>query len=189
MVTGIPSDAVGAAAWAIRPEEPIDIDLIHDLHRAAFPGPAEAELVDAIRSGPDFLPELSLVAATVDGSILGHVLISRIRLERDDREPPRLDILALAPLAVLPAHQGRGIGAALMRAALRAADDRDEPMTVVVGAPAFYSRFGFWPVSDAGIHGPYDDAGDAFQVRPRPGVTEDEFPTGTVVYPQAFSSV
>ena len=71
-------DEIATPAWGIRAEQPIDIDQIHELHRLAFNGPAEAELVDAIRSGPDFLSDLSLVAATDDGSILGHVLVSRV---------------------------------------------------------------------------------------------------------------
>lgn len=188
-MTSIPPDEIVAPSWAIRPEQPVDLDQIHELHRAAFPGPVEAELVDAIRSGPDFLPDLSLVAATEDGSILGHVLVSRVRLETDAPQAARIDVLALAPLAVLPPHQGRGIGAALMRAVLAAADARDEPMTVVVGAPAFYGHFGFIPVASLGISGPYEGAGDAFRVRPRPGITEDEIPSGTVVYPPAFAAV
>lgn len=189
MVTSTSTDGIGAPAWAIRPEEPIDIDLIHELHRAAFSGPAEAELVDAIRSGSDFLPDLSLVAATDDGSILGHILVSRIRLEVDDPEIPRLDVLALAPLAVLPPHQGRGIGEALMRGALTAADTREEPLMVVVGSPAFYGRFGFVPATSVEVTGPYAEAGDAFQVRPRPGIAEEEVPSGTVVYPATFAAV
>lgn len=180
---------VSAPAWSIRPELPIDLDHIHELHRAAFAGPAEAELVDAIRSGPDFVPELSLVAVTADGSVLGHILLSRIALEPEDEEHARVDVLALAPLAVLPPHQGRGIGTALMHEALAAADERGEPMTVVVGSPAFYGRFGFVPARDLDIHGPYDDAGDAFQVRPRAGLDEADLPTGTVLYPAMFSAV
>jgi predicted N-acetyltransferase YhbS len=175
---------IAAATWAIRPELPIDIDLVHELHRAAFPGSVEAELVDAIRSSPWYVPEGSLVAVTEDGSILGHVLISRVMLEHDGA--PATEVLALAPLAVLPPHQGRGIGTALTRAALAAADVRDEPLTVVVGAPAFYARFGFEPARFFGIDGPWHDAGDAFQVRGRPGL--EELPGGTVVYPPAFSA-
>jgi putative acetyltransferase len=189
MVMSNQLDDIATPAWGIREEQPIDIDQIHELHRAAFDGSAEAELVDAIRSGPDFLPELSLVAATDDGSILGHVLVSRVVLERDDPQLPRTEVLALAPIAVLPPHQARGIGMALMRAALDVADARDEPMTIVVGSPAFYGRFGFVPASDLGITGPYERVGDAFQVRARPGLDLDELPAGTVVYPPMFSSV
>jgi putative acetyltransferase len=176
-------ERISAPTWAIRPELPIDIDLVHELHRAAFPGPVEADLVDAIRSSSLYVPEGSLVAVTEDGSVLGHVLLSIVALEPDDA--PAVDVLALAPLAVLPPHQGRGIGSALTRAAMAVADARSEPLTVVVGAPHFYGRFGFVPARRHGIDGPYDGAGDAFQVRPRVGL--DELPSGTVAYPPAFA--
>lgn len=179
------TDAVDTAAWTIRLEQPIDIDQIHDLHRAAFRGPQEAELVDAIRSSAAFVPELSLVAVTEDGSVLGHVLLSHIDLQPDEADAPRLTVLALAPIAVLPHHQGRGIGTALLSEALAIADAREEPMTAVLGAPSLYGRFGFEPAGEHGVHGPYDDAGEAFQVRPGPGVT---ITPGTLVYPSTFSA-
>jgi putative acetyltransferase len=173
-----------APAWAIRPEVPIDLDLVHELHRAAFPGPVEAELVDAIRSSTWYVPEGSLVAVTEDGSVLGHVLLSQATIEPDGG--PATEVLAIAPLAVLPPHQGRGIGTALTRAALAAADRRDEPMTVVLGAPSFYARFGFEPAHQYAIDGPWPEAGDAFQVRPHPDL--EEMPSGRIVYPAAFSA-
>jgi putative acetyltransferase len=180
-------DLAGAPAWSIRPEQPLDLDLIHDLHRDAFRGPAEAELVDAIRSGTGFIPELSLVAATDDGSVLGHILLSRVGFDPNGPDPVRCEVLALAPLAVLPPHQGRGIGTALMREALALADLRDEPFTVVLGSPTFYGPFGFGAAGSHGIDGPYDAAGDAFQVRPRAGA--GPLTPGTVVYPRMFDSV
>lgn len=185
MTTTSPTDLVEAPAWSIRPEQPLDLDQIHDLHREAFRRPAEAELVDAIRSGADFVPELSLVAVSEDGSVLGHVLVSRVGFEPFG-ETVRRDVLALAPIAVLPPHAGRGIGSALMRDALAVADEREEPFVVVLGSPAYYGRFGFVPASDHGIEGPYESAGDAFQVRPRP---EAELEPGAVVYPAMFEAV
>jgi predicted N-acetyltransferase YhbS len=181
-------DEVAAPAWTIRPELPIDLDQIHELHRAAFNGSAEAELVDAIRSGPDFLSELSLVAVTADDSVLGHILVSRVALQPEDGTAP-IDVLALAPLAVLPPHQGRGIGAGLMREALAAVDRREEPMTIVLGSPSFYEAFGFVPALPYEIHGPYDDAGDAFQVRLGPDLDPEDVPGGLVVYPAMFGAV
>lgn len=187
MTTLSPAEVMDAPAWVIRPEQPIDLDQIHDLHRAAFRGSAEAELVDTIRSGATFIPELSLVAVTNDGSVLGHVLISRIELDPvTDGGAPRIPVLALAPIAVLPPHQGRGIGSALMREAMDRADRLEEPFTVVLGSPALYQRFGFVPALPLGITGPYDAANDAFQVRPRSGA---EAMPGRVVYPPAFSGV
>lgn len=181
-----PADAIDAPAWSIRPEQPSDLDQIHDLHRAAFPGPAEAELVDTLRSGATFIPELSLVAVTGDGSILGHVLISRIELDPGIDGAARIPVLALAPIAVLPPHQGRGIGSALMHGVLDRADSLEEPFTMVLGSPPFYQRFGFQPALPLDVTGPYDAAGDAFQVRPRPGA---EITPGRVVYPPAFGGV
>jgi putative acetyltransferase len=178
--------AVEAPPWSIRPEQAIDLDQIHELHRLAFGRPAEAELVDAIRSGPDFIPELSLVAVADDGSILGHILVSRVGFEPDEGGP-RAEVLALAPLAVLPPHAGRGIGSALTMAALEAADKQDDPFVAVLGPPAFYRRFGFVPAADHGIDSRYGDTGPAFQVRPR----SDGAPLapGVVVYPPMFEAV
>jgi len=179
-------EAVGAPAWTIRPEQPLDLDQIHDLHREAFGRRDEAELVDAIRSGPDFIPELSLVAAAADGSVLGHVLVSRIGFE--EREfVIRGDVLSMAPLAVLPPHSGRGIASALTAQALAEADGRDEPFVFVLGSPAFYARFGFVAAIDYEIESPYAGAGRAFQVRPKP---DGPAPVaGTVYYPRMFEQL
>lgn len=179
-------DAVDEPAWTIRAEQPIDLDQIHDLHRAAFAGPTEAELVDTIRTGAHFIPELSLVAVTTDGSVLGHVLVSRVELQPSADDDARIPVLALAPIAVLPPHQGRGIGSALMRETMDRADMLEEPFTVVLGSPPFYARFGFQPAFQLGVTGPYDAAGDAFGLRPRPGA---EVTPGRIVYPPAFSAV
>jgi putative acetyltransferase len=189
MTTSPTTDTVEAPSWTIRPERPIDLDQIHELHHVAFNGPNEAELVDSIRSTSAFVPELSLVAVTTDGSVLGHLLISQIELapaDPDDEADGRVTVLSLAPIAVLPSQQGRGIGTALMEEGLRTADERDEPMMVVVGAPAFYRRFGFVPAADHGLSGPYDAAGEAFAVRVRSG---NQPRAGTLIYPAAFANV
>lgn len=185
MTTVNAPDLVDAPAWSIRPELPVDLDQIHELHRQAFRGPAEAELVDAIRAGADFVPELSLVAISPDGSVLGHVLVSRVAFDPEPEGSPRVDALALAPLAVLPHHQGRGIGSALMRKVLATVDKRDEVLVAVLGLPSFYERFAFTSASDAGVHSPYDDAGSAFQVR---AVGDQVVTAGSVVYPAMFEA-
>lgn len=179
------ADMVDAPSWSIRPELPVDLDQIHELHREAFRGPAEAELVDAIRAGADFLPELSLVAVASDGSVLGHILVSRVGFEPESPSAPRQDALALAPLAVLPPHHGRGIGTALMIEALAVADGRDEVFIAVLGAPSFYERFAFGPAADLGVRSPYDDAGDAYQVRP---IGDRAVEPGSVIYPPMFEA-
>ena len=179
-------EGVAAPAWTIRPEAPLDLDQIHDLHREAFGRRDEAELVDAIRSGPDFIPELSLVAAAADGSVLGHVLVSRIGFE-EEAYAIRGDVLSLAPLAVLPPYTGLGIASALTAQALAEADGRDEPFVFVLGSPAFYARFGFVAAIDYDIESQYGGAGRAFQVRPRPNGPAPV--AGTVFYPRMFEQL
>jgi putative acetyltransferase len=179
-----PYERIDVPPWAIRAEQPLDLDAIHDLHRAAFAGPTEAELVDAIRASAGFIPELSLVAATADGAILGHVLISRIGFTPDwEQDAAERSALALAPLAVLPAYWGFGIGSALVRASLTLADERDEPFVAVLGGPDYYGRFGFAPAVEHGVYGPYNEP-LAFQVRPRGGV--GAAPAGRLTYPPVF---
>lgn len=102
----------------IRAERPADHDAIAEVVTAAFGSPAEARLVEAIRSSPNFVPELSLVAA-LDGRIVGHVMISFATLENDGVSRR---IANLSPLAVAPEAQGRGIGSALVRAVTAKAD-------------------------------------------------------------------
>ena len=186
MTTPDVPELVEAAPWSIRPELPIDLDQIHHLHREAFRGAAEAELVDAIRAGAGFIPELSRVAVAPDGSVLGHVMLSRVEFAPAGDAAVRRDVLALAPLAVLPPHWGRGIGTALTRAAVAVADRRSEPFVAVLGSPAFYGRFGFLPAAPADIESPYDAAGSAFQVRPLGGARLE---AGTVVYPAMFGGL
>ncbi len=92
----------------------------------------------------------------------------------------------LSPLAVLPVRQGAGIGGALVRAAVAAADRRDEPLVVLEGSPAYYRRFGFEPSYEHGIDLPLPDwapreAGQVARL-----TRYDPTLTGTVVYPPAF---
>ena len=161
----------------IRPERPEDAATLRRVHVAAFPTAAEADLVERIRASDHFVPELSLLAEEEDGSVIGHVLLSYVSLAG---EP----VLALAPMAVLPAWQGKGVGSALVVAALDAAEVREEPLVVVLGHPWFYPRFGFRRASKYGIFpsAPWPDA--AFMVKPLTTYHGDL--RGRVTYPSAF---
>jgi putative acetyltransferase len=105
------------------------------------------------------VPELSLVAE-VDGELIGHVLLSYLHVD-----PGEHPVLQLGPLAVLPERQRRGIGSALMRHALRAADARGEPLVLVEGAPSYYERFGFEASARVGIEPPPGVVPAHFMVR------------------------
>jgi putative acetyltransferase len=164
----------------IRAEDIEDAAAIRSVHVAAFPTSAEADLVERIRSSQGFVPELSLLAEAPDGTVIGHILLSYVALAG---EP----VLALAPMAVLPAWQGQGVGSGLVVAALDAAEVREEPLVVVLGHAWFYPRFGFRPASKYGIYpsAPWPEA--AFMAKPLTTWRADL--RGRVTYPPAFDGV
>ncbi len=123
--------------FEIREEQDGDAAGIRDVHRAAFGGTAEAVLVDRLRDARLVL--VSLVAVE-HGRIVGHVLFSELPVEGAART---VRAASLAPVAVLPDCQRRGIGSALIREGLAACAARGCEAVIVVGEPAYYERFGF----------------------------------------------
>ncbi|WP_345713786.1 N-acetyltransferase, partial [Kineococcus glutinatus] len=105
----------------------------------------------------DVLAAHTLVAGP-PGAVVGSVVCSRGLL---GGRPA----VGLGPLGVLPAHQRRGVGSALVHAALAAADALDEVAVLLLGAPGLYARFGFVPAADLGIRAPEPAWGEHFQVR------------------------
>lgn len=168
----------------IRAEAPGDEGAIYAVNQLAFSGEAEPRLVDAIRRSDCFIPALSLVAEE-DGAVVGHILVSRVGVQTESGLAPAL---ALAPLAVHPDRQNRGIGGALVRAALGRARALGHDLVIVLGHPGYYPRFGFRLASEFGLECPFPGANEAFMAlalqtgeRPRP--------RGLVAYPPAFDEV
>lgn len=175
-------------APTIRPESTDDHGPIRTVVTAAFDSAAEAELVDRIRASPEFVPEMALVAEDGD-RIIGHVMISRARLRNDSGER---QISMLSPLAVDPECQRRGIGSALVRAALDEAEALGEPLVILEGSPAYYGRFGFEHAARYGIeiHLPDWAPPEAAQVKPLTSFDlNDPALQGTVIYPAAFDGL
>ncbi len=140
----------------MREERRSDAAAIAAVHEAAFPSPAEARLVDELRASSR--ATISLVAETGRG-VVSHVLFSPVTA---DRAPPESRGLGLAPLAVHPSEQRRGHGARLVRAGLVRAAELGFDYVVVLGAPAYYARFGFSAASERGLGNEYG-AGPEFQ--------------------------
>ena len=164
----------------IRLETHWDHGDVRRLVTAAFGRRAEAELVDKLRDTDGFVPQLSLIAEQT-GVIIGHVMFTHVTLESD----PPVQVLALAPVSVYPAFQKRGVGSALIRRGLASADERGEPLVVVLGHPEYYPRFGFVPASTLGISPPWPDVpDDAFMAKPLSSYSEDM--KGTIRYPPEF---
>ncbi len=148
----------------VRPERDEDYAAIRSVNEEAFGESIEADLVEMIRASNRFVPELSLVAES-GGQTLGHVMLSYV-----DIEPGGHRVLQVGPVAVLPSHQRRGIGSALMQEAIRRADARGEPLLLLEGNPAYYERFGFTRADAAGIEPPPEAHGPQyFMIRPLSG--------------------
>jgi putative acetyltransferase len=169
---------------ALRPEQPADHEAVRDVVGAAFGGHGHdgvPDLVDALRASAAWIDGLSFVAE-IGTDVVGHVLLTRGLLDAPSR---LVDVLVLSPLAVLPVRQGQGIGGALVRHALAAAEARGEPAVFLEGSPAYYPRFGFAPGGGLGFRRPSLRIPEpAFQV-----VTTSAYRpwmTGTLVYPEPF---
>ena len=145
-------------AMVVRAESTKDKAAISRVHGLAFGRPTEANIVEAMRLSPHFIPALSLVA--VDGAeIVGHILLSRITIKGETAE---YSALSLAPMAVAPNQQRHGIGSLLVRTALRRAAELGHRLVIVLGHVDYYPRFGFVRASTLGITPPFVAPDDAF---------------------------
>ena len=119
----------------IRQELPIDADPIDRLHERAF-GPGRfARTAYRLREGAPHRPDLSFTA------LVGTLLVGSVRLT--PVSAGEAAALMLGPVAVEPAFENRGIGAALIRRALKAARDQSHSLVLLVGDELYYGRFGF----------------------------------------------
>lgn len=167
----------------IRTERPGDYESVYSVVKRAFDRAEhrdgnEQELVNALRKGEAFVPELSLVAET-GGTIAGHILFTRAKVGEHT-------VLALAPLSVLPAYQRRGIGISLIREGHKIAGELGYAYSVVLGSPAYYSKAGYLPAGRFGIESPFDVPEEHFMAcklrEDAPGVH------GRMVYAKEFET-
>ncbi|MCR5858201.1 N-acetyltransferase [Mesorhizobium sp. J428] len=161
----------------IRPAEARDRAAIRELVTEAFGQPAEAGLVDALVADNDVVLEL---VATHEGEIVGHVLFSRLFVED---EAGRFAAVALAPIAVQPRRQKTRVGSTLIENAHMLLKDRGETLSIVLGDPAYYGRFGYAHDRAAGFASDYQcEALQALALGEAPAI-------GRLVYAPAFSGL
>lgn len=137
----------------IRSEQRGDLEAIHAVHAGSFPTDGEARLVALLRGSGSL--SVSLVAV-IDGRVVGHVGISPVTSDSGAAGA------GVAPVAVAAPYRRRGIAAELVRAGLQASRALGLGWAVVLGDPAYYSRFGFRPASEFGLFDEYG-GGPAFQ--------------------------
>jgi putative acetyltransferase len=130
-----PEPQVGTPS--LREEAPADAVQIRTLLEASFPGTGEALLVDRLRSDGDLI--LSLAAEDA-GVVVGYIAFSRLAVEGGEAPFPAV---ALAPLAVYPEYQKQGVATRLIQEAHACLAFLGETLSVVLGEPAYYGRFGY----------------------------------------------
>jgi putative acetyltransferase len=162
----------------IRPETPVDIAAITRVTERAFAhavhsSHTEQFIVEALRAAGALT--VSLVAEQ-DQVIVGHVAYSPVTIGNGAH-----DWYGLGPLAVDPALQSRGIGSALVRAGMARLRAVSAAGCVVLGAPAYYGRFGFKVIPGLVYPGPPPEY---FMAQVISGVV----PHGEVAYHVAFAS-
>jgi putative acetyltransferase len=167
----------------VRVERRTDWEAVRTVLRCAFGnhGGVVADLADDLRQLVGADDGLSLVAEH-EGEVVGHLMFTRSLL---DAPRQLVDVHVLSPVGVLPEHQRRGIGSALIRAGLKTMITRRVPVVFLEGDPAYYSRFGFVAGGTQGFRKPSLRIPDAaFQAIRLPDYAP--WMTGTLVYAEAF---
>ena len=161
----------------IRNEQSQDRGDVRKVNESAFERPDEADLIDRLREEGVVL--VSLVAE-VDSGIVGHILFSRMSIETERGDLPAV---SLAPMAVAPRYQGRGVGIRLIRQGLAELRARGERIVIVLGHKHYYPRFGFSSEKARYLSSPFPP--DAFMaLELSEGALKDI--RGAVRYPVAF---
>ncbi|MWV42688.1 GNAT family N-acetyltransferase [Paenibacillus sp. HJL G12] len=143
----------------IRQEKREDANEVYQIVQKAFDKADysdhdEHNLVKRLRNSTKYIPELSLVAETVD-SIVGHILFTEIKVGDHT-------LLALAPVAVLPEMQNKGIGKMLIMEGHKIAAQLGYKGSVVLGHDTYYPKFGYKKASQYGIKAPFEVSDDSF---------------------------
>lgn len=169
----------GAALGQLTIRRPRDNErgAIDDLVGKAFDGHDEAALINRLVADGDVVLEL---VADCDGQVCGHILFSRLWIEE---AASRFAALALAPLAVAPDLQRCGIGSKLIEAAHQQLREHGESLSIVLGDPAYYSRFNYQASRAAGFKSDYPA-----QYLQALALSEasDKILSGTLIYASAF---
>jgi putative acetyltransferase len=135
---------------------PTDAAGVRRVNELAFSRRVEADLVERLHAAGRVVVAL---VAEQEGEIVGHILFSPVNIEGTERPCPAL---ALAPLAVLPTHQRRGIGRRLVEEGIMACKDRGHTRIIVIGHPQYYPWFGFGPARRQGLRCDFQVPDEAF---------------------------
>jgi len=138
----------------LRPEKEEDHGVVKALNKHAFQGEVESSIVEKVRSSCD---EVVSLVAVEDSKVVGHIFFSPVVTMSGESE---VRGMALAPIAVSPEYQRRGIGSALVKEGLRVLNEGGYPFVVVLGHKDYFPRFGFEKASKYGLRSEWDGIPD-----------------------------
>jgi predicted N-acetyltransferase YhbS len=141
-----------ATMVTIRHELASDVSARETLLSRAFGRFRKRKTAERLREGRLPSDGLAFTAADAQGRLIGTIRLWDV--VAGSAGP----VLLLGPLAVGCAHQGKGIGSALMERALNEARVKGHRAVILVGDAAYYQRFGFSHGAVEGLHlpGPLD---------------------------------
>lgn len=168
-----------AEGVTIRIEAATDAAAVRAVLTEAFGIDDEARLVEVLRSAGALAA--SLVAET-DNQVVGHVALSPVTVEGGTGP-----WLGLGPVGVAPAAQRRGLGRALVRGAVGAAEALGAAAVFVLGRSSYYASLGFEDAAGGGWRCTYPASPGAFRVRHLAGGPLP--PPGIVRYHRAFDAL
>ena len=125
----------------IREATPEDFNAVMQIETLAFGQAEEAELVVELLRDETAQEALSLIAFVGDTAV-GHILFSRVYFANSEIQPL---MHILAPLAIHPDYQGKGIGGRLTERGLDILKTRGTELVFVLGHEQYYPKFGFIP--------------------------------------------
>lgn len=138
----------------IRNSTDSELNEILNIHKQAFgadKGIEISRLVDDLLSDQTAMPILSLVAVE-NNRLIGHILYTKAVVTQSETE---ISAQILAPLAILPEEQSKGIGEKLINEGLRVLKASGTELVFVLGHPTYYPRCGFIPAGEQGFEAPY----------------------------------
>ena len=165
----------------IRQEKIEDYDAVYhvigDAFKAAeYSDGSEQNLVNELRKSKSFIPELSLVAVE-NKKVVGHILFTKAFING-------VEVMALAPLSVLPEYQNKGIGLSLIKQGHIIARKLGYEYSVVLGHSKYYPKAGYIPASQYGIKAPFEVEDENFMAVSLSGNSNKL--NGIIKYDKAF---
>lgn len=170
----------------LRQETKEDFQEVFEVNQIAFQQNNEARLVEALRKNPEvFIPELSILAIK-NKKVVGHILFTKIKIK--DLDGNTNESLGLAPIAVRPEFQNRGIGGKLIQKGFEVAKSLGFQSVIVLGHEHYYPKFGFLPAQNWKIKPPFEVSSNVFMAIE---LVKDGLKniSGTVMYPKEFEMV